>query len=285
MDEIPFVDDRSDVRSIATSRKAAEDYQKHENEWKLYLMVSGIKSTPRTSFSPASPANTFLPRPLSTPGSSTMHSTPSIPSSVSREEQRILEREKRRQQRVHAETENILQSGYDFSGLSAPCRQTQLNSDSHEKTLDAVHKNSQILPTTSLSSSSSSSPSSLSSVKRPFLPPSSSSLIREVNPRSSYQSLSSPSHSVFDEDNNDDDAQSNGVVFQEVSKEIESSSLTPDNPQRRLIPDKPTLPKLPTSQFKKRPLPSSSSKKTPASTSSTSSASSASQNFLKRLRV
>lgn len=306
MDEIPFVDDRSDTRSIATSRKAADDYQKHENEWKLYVTVSGIKSTPRPNFSPSSPANTFLPRHLSTPGTSAMYPQPPMPSSVSREEQRNLEREKRRQQRVHAETETILQSGYDFSGLSAPCQQTQPTSNPYEKPLGVIRKDSQL----------SFMPSSPSSIRRPFLPPCSSSssmnkkndsvnnhspsiavsshprkessLIQESTPKSSYRSLSSPSHSIFDEDSNDIDGRENDAAFQEISKEIESSSLpalspssTPHLPQQRLISDKPTLPRLSISQFKKRPLPSSSSKKT----TSTSTSTSASQNFLKRLRV
>ncbi len=112
IEEIPFIDDKSDLRSLTSTRNALMDYRAHESEWHLYTAVSGIKSAPRP---PSSPGDIFI-APYSAP---VAVSTPVIPP-ISREEQRDIERERRRQQRVLAETENILQSEYDFSNLPVP---------------------------------------------------------------------------------------------------------------------------------------------------------------------
>lgn len=318
MDDIPFVDDRSDVRSIAISRKAAEEYQKHENEWKLYIMVSGIKTTPRSTFSPASPGNTLLPRPMSTPVPPSSYQTPVIPSSISREEQRNLEREKRRQQRVNAETENMLQSGYDFSGLTVPQQQSQPkridpHTPLHFNDRDHEHGGEDsrpfISPPTSNASSfisnNTRSGTDRSVGRETFFSQQTEELrngTQTQSPGSSYHSLSSPSRSVFDEDSTD--GNKTNQPSQNLSKKPSSSTRSqsssissPSSPPPSSViisnHEKPSLPKLLPSQFKKRQTRSStassasvfSSKKNSPSPTSSSSSSSAAENFLKRLRV
>lgn len=112
IDEIPFIDDKSDLKSLAVSRNAMQDYGTHENAWNLYTAVSGIKTSSRTSTpSCYSSMASFSPLP------SVPHST--IPS-ISREEQRGIERERRRQQQINAATETMMQGDFDFSSLSLP---------------------------------------------------------------------------------------------------------------------------------------------------------------------
>jgi hypothetical protein len=114
MEEIPALDDRSDLRSLTATRNTVEDFKKHENEWMLYTTVSGIKSTPRP---PSSPGMMFPPN----SAMAILNSNAGvIATPISREEQRETERNRRHQMRVRVETENILQGGFDFPNLILP---------------------------------------------------------------------------------------------------------------------------------------------------------------------
>lgn len=118
IDEIPSIDDKTDLRSLAVTRNAIQDYKNHESQWFLYVSVSGFKSNSRSSTPSNYSSATTIP--FSPPPSSTTYTTTTMSPLVSREKQRDMERERRRQQQILAATDNMIQSDFDFSNLSLP---------------------------------------------------------------------------------------------------------------------------------------------------------------------
>jgi hypothetical protein len=117
MDNLPYLDDRSDLRTLTTIRNPVSDYKAHEQHWSFYMASSGIKSTPRPSPSSPGSSQQFLQK-------SQPHSHPHTPVApqplLSREQQREAERTRRYQMRMQAETENLFHEEFNLAELPMP---------------------------------------------------------------------------------------------------------------------------------------------------------------------
>jgi hypothetical protein len=206
MNDAPALDDRSDLRTLTATRDTVKDYKDHENQWSLYIATSGIKSVTRTT--PSSP-EIHNPRPYPLPHQQHFpnyqpSSAPASSQNISREEQREMERRRRHDLRMQAETENIFRESCDFSDLPLP-------------------------PPTKTPLTFSSQPST--PVRSP-----------------SYYSISSPSHSVFEDEKHVIDSSTEPLPRPTTTPLPTSSTHSP--PPSQIIKKRPSTPVI-TSSSKK----------------------------------